>query len=47
MRIFHLFEGSEAINVGLFACSPGNNSFKAIFTEMKITECLWEEHKQD
>ncbi len=45
MRIFHLFEGSKEINFGLLACSPSKNSFKATFTEMKVTDCLWEEHK--
>ncbi|CBZ02866.1 DUF1349 domain-containing protein [Clostridium botulinum] len=45
MRIFHLFEGAKEINFGLLACSPSKNSFKATFTEMKITDCLWEEHK--
>jgi regulation of enolase protein 1 (concanavalin A-like superfamily) len=46
MRIFHLFEGDQEINVGLYACSPGQNSFKAVFTEMEITDCLWTEHNQ-
>jgi regulation of enolase protein 1 (concanavalin A-like superfamily) len=45
MRIFHFFEGAGEINIGLLACSPGDSSFKAIFTEMNITECLWKEHK--
>ncbi len=45
MRIFHLFEGSKDINFGLLACSPGNNSFKAVFSEMKVTDCVWLEHK--
>jgi regulation of enolase protein 1 (concanavalin A-like superfamily) len=44
MRIFHLFEGGDEINIGLLACSPNSNSFKSIFTEMKITECLWEKY---
>jgi len=45
MRIFHLFEGADVINFGLYACSPENSSFSAIFTEMEITECKWLEHK--
>lgn len=45
MRIFHLFEGNEEIQFGLYGCSPENSSFKAIFTEMQITECKWLEHK--
>ncbi|WP_419885470.1 DUF1349 domain-containing protein [Paenibacillus sp. B-A-8] len=45
MRIFHLFEGSEQINFGLYACSPEDSSFTATFTELEITECQWLEHK--
>lgn len=45
MRIFHLFEGDKAINFGLLACSPIESSFKAVFTEMKVTECLWQAHE--
>lgn len=45
MRIFHLFEGDKAINFGLYACSPSNSSFKAEFSELSMSECLWEEHK--
>lgn len=45
MRIFHLFEGSEHINFGLYACSPEDSSFKATFTELEIIECQWLEHK--
>jgi regulation of enolase protein 1 (concanavalin A-like superfamily) len=45
MRIFHLVEGEKEINFGLLACSPSKNSFKAIFTEMQVTDCFWKEHK--
>jgi regulation of enolase protein 1 (concanavalin A-like superfamily) len=45
MRIFHLFEGDKEINFGLLACSPSQNSFKAVFTEINITDCLWKENK--
>lgn len=44
MRIFHLFEGGAAIKLGLLACSPGNGSFKSMFTNMQVTQCMWEEH---
>ena len=40
MRMFHLAEGAEEINIGLMACSPMEGSFKAVFTEMKVTKCL-------
>ncbi|MBD7970078.1 DUF1349 domain-containing protein [Paenibacillus gallinarum] len=45
MRIAHLFEGADDIQIGIYACSPEESSFKAIFTEMKFTECQWKEHK--
>lgn len=45
MRICHLWEGAEEISFGIYACSPENSSFKATFTDMRITECAWEAHK--
>jgi regulation of enolase protein 1 (concanavalin A-like superfamily) len=42
MRIFHLFKGDEEINFGIYACSPANSSFDAVFSEINISECLWE-----
>lgn len=44
MRIFHLFEGNEKINIGLYACSPCASSFNAVFSEIAVSECLWKEH---
>ncbi len=44
MRIFHLFEGSGKINIGVYACSPENSSFTATFTQMQFTECQWLDH---
>ncbi len=45
MRIAHLFEGNEEVHIGIYACSPEESSFHATFTDMKITDCQWEEHK--
>ena len=45
MRIFHLFEGADTIQIGLYACSPEESSFTATFTEMMFTECKWLAHK--
>ncbi|WP_297278151.1 DUF1349 domain-containing protein [uncultured Brachyspira sp.] len=45
MRIFHLFKADDEISFGIYACSPENSSFKAVFTDMHITECKWQEHK--
>lgn len=45
MRIFHLWEGAEEITFGIYACSPESSSFRAVFTDMQVTECKWEAHK--
>ena len=45
MRICHLWEGNEEISFGVYACSPVEGSFRAEFTNMQITECMWETHK--
>lgn len=44
MRICHLAAASGEISFGLYACSPENSSFRAEFTQMQITECLWQAH---
>lgn len=45
MRICHLSEGSGKISFGIYACSPENSSFEAVFTNMRITECKWKAHE--
>lgn len=44
MRICHMYKGAEEISFGIYACSPEESSFTAIFTDMKITECMWKAH---
>lgn len=44
MRIFHFGEEGKKIKVGLMAASPGNSSFEAVFSDMTITPCGWEDH---
>ncbi len=44
MRICHLWDGAGEIVFGIYACSPEESSFKATFTDMKITECQWKAH---
>ena len=44
MRICHMFKGADMISFGIYACSPETSSFTAIFTDMKITQCMWETH---
>ena len=45
MRICHMHEGGGKINFGVYACSPGDSSFKAVFTEMELTDCKWMAHE--
>lgn len=44
MRICHMSAGAEEIRFGVYACSPEESSFTAVFTDMKITECMWKAH---
>ncbi|MBD5086240.1 MAG: DUF1349 domain-containing protein [Clostridiales bacterium] len=44
MRICHVFKGDGKISFGIYACSPENSSFKAVFSNFEITECQWKAH---
>lgn len=44
MRICHMHKGAEEIQFGVYACSPEDSSFKAVFTDMELTECKWQVH---
>ena len=44
MRVCHLHQGGGKIKFGIYACSPEQSSFKALFTDMKLTECAWKAH---
>ncbi len=44
MRVCHLHEGGGIINFGVYACSPEESSFTAVFSDFKLTECLWKAH---
>lgn len=44
MRICHMWNGNGTIQFGIYACSPEESSFKAVFTDMEITECKWPAH---
>ncbi len=45
MRICHMCNGNSTIRFGVYACSPEESSFNAIFTNMEITECKWLAHE--
>lgn len=44
MRICHFYKGDGAIRFGVYACSPENSSFKALFTDFHLGECRWLKH---
>ena len=44
MRICHMYQAGEVIQFGIYACSPEDSSFKAVFTNMELTECKWLAH---
>ena len=44
MRICHMHRGGGKIQFGIYACSPEESSFKAVFSNMQIMECQWRAH---
>lgn len=44
MRICHMHKGGGTIRFGIYACSPEASSFKAMFTNLAMTECRWLQH---
>ena len=44
MRVCHMHQGGGRIRFGIYACSPEDSSFRAVFTHMECTECKWLAH---
>ena len=44
MRICHMHNGKGKIRFGVYACSPEESSFKAVFSGMQILDCQWKAH---
>lgn len=44
MRVCHLYEGGGQIAFGIYACSPEDSSFTAVFTDMALMPCAWQAH---
>lgn len=44
MRICHMHKGKGKIRFGVYACSPEDSSFKAVFSNMQMIECQWKAH---
>ncbi|WP_237223880.1 DUF1349 domain-containing protein [Rothia nasisuis] len=45
MRICHLADAGEEISFGVYACSPEDSSFTAVFTNFELTDCAWQPHE--
>ncbi|MDD6212452.1 MAG: DUF1349 domain-containing protein, partial [Clostridiales bacterium] len=39
-----MHKGDGKIKFGIYACSPEESSFKAVFCNMNMTECQWLAH---
>lgn len=44
MRVCHLHEGAGEVRVGVYACSPEDSSFTALFTDLDLGPCAWAAH---
>lgn len=44
MRVCHMWEAVGTVSFGIYACSPEDSSFRAVFTHMDMTECKWLAH---
>ena len=44
MRICHMHEGAGKVRFGIYACSPEDSSFTAVFSDFELTECAWLAH---
>ena len=44
MRVCHLHEAKGPVPFGVYACSPEDSSFTAVFTHMQLTDCAWKAH---
>lgn len=44
MRICHMHKGDGKIQFGIYACSPEESSFQAVFSNMDMMECQWMAH---
>ena len=44
MRVCHLFAATGEVRFGVYACSPEDSSFRAVFSHMALTDCRWPAH---
>lgn len=46
MRMLHMHKKSSAVKVGVYACSPLESSFNAVFSVFGPSPCQWAEYKK-
>lgn len=44
MRMCHLHQADGPVNVGIYACSPEESSFTAVFSDFDFGLCQWQAH---
>ena len=44
IRICHMAKGNGRIRFGIYACTPEDSSFTAVFSDFSVTECQWAAH---
>ena len=44
MRICHMHAATDQIRFGIYACSPEQSQFTAVFSNFRITHCEWKAH---
>lgn len=44
IRVCHLHAAQGPVSFGVYACSPEDSSFKAVFTNMDLMKCQWQAH---
>ena len=47
IRVFHLWDSERTVPVGMYACSPGDSSFQAAFTDIHFEPCEWPDPSQE
>jgi hypothetical protein len=45
MRMLHMHNTSEKVQIGVYACSPLKSSFNAVFSEFGTGPCEWPEYE--
>lgn len=44
MRVCHLHAGGGRVRFGVYACSPEDSSFRAVFSHLALLPCQWPAH---